>query len=160
MLWQTRTQRRRERHEDSHLCFKMMSLSASIFVTLIVILAMLVGERADMPLLPYLVDLGAEGLFICSLLLGFLTILGHSILAVIWSMKDLWRSFLVQLLHARRVPASHIRVPAEKWWHLLLSGRGMAARLASCPAIQHTLLRPKINTPFLLFQQAPLLVAP
>ena len=160
MLWQTRTQRRRERHEDSHLCFKVVSLSATAVVALIVILAMLVGGRAGVPLLPYLVDLGAEGLFLCLLLLGFLTILGHSVLAVIWSMKDLWRSFLVQLLHARRVPASHIRVPAEKWWHLLLSGRGTAARLATCQAIQHPLLRPKINTPFLLFHQAPLLVAP
>ena len=137
----SRKQQREERRKASSFCLKANLLAATLVTAIIVLLSLLsyVPDDVTATSLRFLVDKGAESLMLLTVLVTGLASLGHVVPTARWSLEEMWRLLLVQLLSAGSLPPSYIRRPSPEIARLLLAvklyeqGRistGTAARLA------------------------------
>ena len=161
MALSSRKQRRRERRAASLFCLKGTSLGTAFFVAGVVLLSLTTASlAAPLPSIVFVVDKGANGFLLFSLLTAGLALLGHTVLAGRWSLEELWRLLLIQLLSAPRIPPPHIARPSPKSIPFFLAARLHAAQLTRRISGECARLRPPSKAPFRLFQYAPLLTAP
>jgi hypothetical protein len=158
----SRKQQWEERRNASIFCLKAILLAATLVTAVIVFLSLLshIPDDVTATSLRSLVDTGAESLVLLAVLVTGLASLGHVVLTARWSLEEMWRLFLVQLLSVGRRPPSHIERPSPEIVRLLLAVRSRAVQLARFSAAQQPCLRPLTKAPFGLFQQAPLRVSP
>ena len=109
MALSSRKHQRRERLDTSLFCLEGTSLGAAFFTAGVILLSLTPASfAAPFPSIALIVDRGVNGLFLFSLLTAGLALLGHTVLAGRWSVAELWRLFLIQLLSAPRIPPTHI----------------------------------------------------
>lgn len=158
----SRKQMREERRKASSFCLKAILLAALPVTAVIVLLSLLSHAPDDVTTtsLRFLVDTGAESLMLLAVLVTGLASLGHVVLTARWSLEEIWRLFVVQLLSVGRLPPSHIKQPSPEIVRLLLAVRSRAVQLARFSVATQPCLRPPTKAPLGLFQRAPLRLSP
>ncbi len=135
----------------------------AVAISVYLLLEMLAGayfSGLDFGDVRQLVDLGAEWLMLLFLIGISAASLGVSWQTLLRSLACLLRLFLAQLYSRQAVPPTHILLPRQEFQQHTLHVKRAFAHLAQQMAAKRPLLAAGTRTPFLLFRQAPLRVAP